>query len=78
MLKEERLSCIMQVLLFQTGLSHFEKFSTSVSEMTISRLLKHKALYLGRVTDKPNSMRARKVLSPVVEQATFAWFSLME
>lgn len=55
-----------------------EKFSTSVNEMTISRLLKNKALYLGRVTDKPNSMRARKVLSSPVERATFAWFSLME
>ena len=53
-----------------------EKFKTFVSEMTIPRVLKNKALYLGRVTDKPNSMRARKVLSPVVEQATFAWFSL--
>ena len=55
-----------------------EKFSTSVSEMTISRLLKNKASYLGRVIDKPNAMRARKVLSPAVERATFAWFSLME
>ena len=55
-----------------------EKFSTSVSEMTISRLLKNKALYLDRVTDKPNSMRAHKVLSLAVERATFVWFSLME
>ena len=55
-----------------------EKFGTYVSEMTISRLLKNKALYLGRVTDKPNSMKARKVLSPVVKQATFVGFSFME
>lgn len=55
-----------------------EKFSTSVSEMTISRRLKNKILYLGRVIDKPNSMRACKVLSNAVERATFAWFSLME
>ena len=49
-----------------------------MSEMIISRLLKNKVLYLGRVIDKPNSMRARKVLSPAVERATFAWFFLME
>ena len=55
-----------------------EKFSTSVSEMTISRLLKNKALYLDRVIDKPNSMRVCKVLSSIVERATFAWFFLME
>lgn len=55
-----------------------EKFNTFVSEMTISRLLKNKALYMGRVIDKPNLMRAHKVLSPAVERATFVWFSLME
>ena len=81
MLKEERLSCIMQVLLFQTGLSQFGQMR-SLAHLWVrwqfQGFWKTNPLYLGRDTDKPNSMRTRKVLSPTIERATFAWFSLME
>ena len=55
------------------------KFDTSVSQMTIGRLLKKKtSLTTFDVGHMANSKRIRKVQCPQVEQATFNWFTTMQ
>jgi hypothetical protein len=55
-----------------------QRFNTSVSEMTISRLLKKKEVYLqasGRAAG-PAAKRVRKPNCPEVEEATYAWLRM--
>jgi hypothetical protein len=55
-----------------------ERFSTSVAEMTVSRILKNQALLAGRGKERPEAKRVRKSVSPVVEEATYAWSLMMQ
>ncbi|BFI22970.1 hypothetical protein MPTK1_8g17760 [Marchantia polymorpha subsp. ruderalis] len=54
-----------------------EKFQFPVSEMTISRTLKRRDQW---ISDKasPDGKRARKLVCPEVEEATYAWFLAMQ
>ncbi|KAL2610444.1 hypothetical protein R1flu_029017 [Riccia fluitans] len=54
-----------------------EKFQFPVSEMTISRTLKRREQW---ISDKasPDGKRARKLVCPEVEDATYAWFLAMQ
>lgn len=55
-----------------------ERFSTSVTEMTVSRILKNQSLLAGKGKERPEAKRVRKIVSPVVEEATYAWFLMMQ
>lgn len=55
-----------------------ERFSTSVIEMTISRILKNQSLFAGKGKERPEGKRIRKIVSHVVEEATYVWFLLMQ
>lgn len=55
-----------------------ERFSTSVTEMTVSRILKNQSLFAGKGKERPEAKRIRKIVSHVVEEATYAWFLLMQ
>ena len=51
-----------------------ERFSTSITEMTLNRILKSQSLFAGKGKERPEAKIIRKIVSHVVEKATYAWF----
>ena len=48
-----------------------ERFSTSVTEMTINRILKNQSLFARKDNERPEAKIIRKIVSPIVEEATY-------